>query len=574
MKRTGAWLTTYALEQVGVTHTFGIPGVHVTELYDELNRSKKIEPVLVTHEGCGAFMADGISRTTDSIGTLVVVPAAGLTHAMSGIGEAYLDGIPLLVISGGTRRDTGKSFQLHELDHQALMAPLTKKTYCIRAHEDIVPTIYDAYKTAVSGCPGPVYIEIPVEIQLFKGEVTHLPEFETPKQPSFTNKTALDRAITAIKLAEKPGIFAGWGARHASRELIALAELLDAPVATTLQGLSVFPNSHPLHTGMGFSEAAVPSAYEAFKDRDCLIAIGTRFGEIPTGSYGIKPPESLIHIDIDPDVFNKNYPAHVTLQGDSHAILKAMVNELQKSRSRDQGIKSQILTHKSEYRQEWLNHASGARVNPIHLFDALKQELGDDAYYVVDDGNHTFLAAELMEIEKSRHFISPTDFNCMGYAVPASIGVKMTHPRAPVACIVGDGAFMMTSTEIVTAVQRKLGVLFVVFNDGELSQISQGQEIPYNRKTCTILSKIDFEGVAKATGAAYFTAKGGDDLGSILKEAHKLNDDGKSVVLDVAIDYSKETRFTRGVVKTNLSRFPIGEKLRFVGRALTRKVTG
>ena len=167
MKKTGAALARYALEQIGVKYTFGIPGVHNTELYDELNRSKSIEPILVTHEGGGSFMADAVSRTSHSIGCCLIVPAAGTTHAMSGIGEAYLDGIPLLIISGGVRTDSGRSYQLHQLNQLNLVKEITKAAYLIEKHEDIIPTIYQAFTTAVSGEPGPVFVEIPVNLQLF-----------------------------------------------------------------------------------------------------------------------------------------------------------------------------------------------------------------------------------------------------------------------------------------------------------------------------------------------------------------------------------------------------------------------
>ena len=184
MRHTAARLVRHALEQLGVRYTFGIPGVHTIELYDELRSSEQIEPVLVTHEGAGAFMADAISRVGGDIGTLMVVPAAGLTHAMSGVGEAFLDGIPMLVISGGIRTDVTQRFQLHDVDQQALMAPLTKATFKIERHEDVVATVYEAYRIATSGEPGPVYIEVPANLQLFRGEVAEMPAFEHgPQRP-------------------------------------------------------------------------------------------------------------------------------------------------------------------------------------------------------------------------------------------------------------------------------------------------------------------------------------------------------------------------------------------------------
>ncbi|HXQ64483.1 MAG TPA: thiamine pyrophosphate-binding protein, partial [Steroidobacteraceae bacterium] len=174
-RSTGAELVRQALEALGVRFAFGIPGVHNTEIYDQLAASSLIEPVLVAHEGGGAFMADAVSRVGGSIGTLVVVPAAGLTHAASGIGEAFLDGIALLVISGGIRRDTGRRYQLHDIDQHALMKPLTKGTWLVRSHREIISTIFEAYRIATSGEPGPVYVEIPVDLQLFTGEAGPLP---------------------------------------------------------------------------------------------------------------------------------------------------------------------------------------------------------------------------------------------------------------------------------------------------------------------------------------------------------------------------------------------------------------
>ncbi len=182
MKKSGAWLVRYALEQIGVRHTFGIPGVHNTEIYDELNKSESIQPILVTHEGGAAFMADAISRTSKNIGTLLIVPAAGVTHAASGIGEAFLDGIPMLVISGGIRTDSDKTYQLHDIDQHALLAPITKKTFKVETHKQIIPAIYEAYQIACDGEPGPVFVEVPVNLQLFPGEVSETQTYIAQKQ--------------------------------------------------------------------------------------------------------------------------------------------------------------------------------------------------------------------------------------------------------------------------------------------------------------------------------------------------------------------------------------------------------
>jgi acetolactate synthase-1/2/3 large subunit len=583
MKKTGASLLRYALEQVGVKYTFGIPGVHNTELYDEIGDSELITPLLVTHEGGGAFMADAISRTTDSIGTLLVVPAAGLTHAASGIGEAFLDGIPMLVISGGIRTDMAHRYQLHDIDQAGLLQAITKARFKVTSQKDLVPTIFEAVRIACDGEPGPVFVEIPLNIGAFTGEVDGvLPTFNKPEPAAFDGNGALghqlDDAVVLLKNAKSPGIFAGWGARFCEDTLVELATLLNAPVSTTLQGLSVFPANHPLSAGFSFGPHAVPAAENAFRNCDCLIAIGTRFSEIPTGSYGIKVPPNLIHIDINPDVFDANYPAKAKLAGDARTVVSALLDALKSSGFKSQveggAVQAQIQRDRDAYRKEWFAHDSKGRVNPARFFAQLRAALDDDAFVVADDGNHTFLTAELMPIHKSRHFISPTDFNCMGYCVPASIGAKLAHRQKQVVGIVGDGAFTMTCMELLTASTNKLGVVQFIFNDGELSQISQAQEIPYNRKVCTVIGQAKFSGVADATGCAYLPLNSNEDVADVISEALKTAAGGKPVIVDVRIDYSKRTRFTKGVVATNFKRFDTRTKLRFVGRALVRRITG
>ena len=580
MKKTGAWLSVYALEQIGVKHTFGIPGVHNTELYDELNKSERITPILVTHEGCGAFMADAISRTSDTgdtIGCLAIVPAAGMTHAMSGIGEAYLDGVPMLVISGGIRRDSGKHYQLHEIDQQRILEGITKAAFLVRTHNEVIPTIYRAYEIATSGEPGPAFVELSGDVQLFSGEVSELPAYQREWKPPAVDRAKISEAASLIKSAKRIGVYAGWGAREATAEVTELAELLGAPVATTLQGLSVFPANHPLHAGMGFGPSAVPAARKAFEGCDCLIAVGVRFAELATGSYGMTIPATLIHVDINPRVFNKNYPARVAVEADAGNALRVLIDELKQNGVRPgdaTSVKQTIKSEKDAFFRSWTEKTNKNRVGPGIFFRELRARLDDDAYVVVDDGNHTFLAAELFPVHRSKHFISPTDFNCMGYCVPATVGVKLTHPDKQVVGVVGDGAFLMTGLEIITAARLGLGAIFCVFNDGELAQISQLQTVPLNRKTCTVLGELKVEGIAAATGAAYLRMQNDLRAGTVLDEALKISRGGRPVIVDVNVDYSRKSEFTKGIVKVSLGRFPFDQKLRFIGRAIKRHVLG
>ena len=436
-------------------------------------------------------------------------------------------------------------------------------------------------RVATSGEPGPVFVEIPVNLQLFTGaEGTPVVPTAAAAPPVRCEPAQVAAAAAMLRQAKTPTLFVGWGAVDASAEVARLAELLGAPVSTTLQGLSAFPGNHPLHAGFCLGRAATPAVEKSFADTDCMLAVGTRFGEIATGSFGWTPPADLIHVDINPAVFSANYPARVALEGDARAVLQRLLQALGDASPPDASprrmrIEAIIREQKAAYLDEWLRHDTQGRVSPARFFASLRRQLADDSIVVLDDGNHTFLAAELMPIHRARGFLSPTDFNCMGYCVPATIGAKLARPDVPVVGIVGDGAFRMTALELATATAQRLGVVVFVFNDGELAQIAQAQEIPYNRKTCTVLGPLDVAGVAQATGAKFLRIAHDADIDGVVADAlATAAREERPVLVDVVIDYSKRTRFTEGIVKTNLERFDLGTKARLVGRALWRRLSG
>ena len=568
---TAARLARLALERVGVRTTFGIPGVHTTELYDELGQSPLITPRLVTSEFSGAFMAEATSRVGGSLGCLVLVPAAGLTHAASGIGEAMLDGIPLLVITGGTRTDLPYRYQLHEIDQLEIARGLTKGAFRVGSHAEVMPTIYEAARLARRGTPGPVLVELPVNLQLLTGEADDSLPFVPDAPPPLPPSADLDRAAALLQESLRPALFVGWGARGA--RLVELAERLGAPVATTLQGLASFPHDHPLHAGFGFGRSAVPAARHALEGHDCLLAIGTRFAEIATGSFGLEPPKNLIHVDIEGGVIGANFPATVGLVGDGPAIVEALLQRLA-PKPRRPALEARLATDKAAYAAAFKAHPCPGRVNPARFFEALAAQTPADTITCVDDGNHTFLAAELWPVRRGGDFISPTDFNAMGYAVPAAIGAKLAHPDREVQAIVGDGCLRMSGLELATASAQGLGLIVWVFDDGELSQIAQAQAAPYNRKVCTVLPALDLAGLAQATGCAFVSLPDDGALEGGLRTARARAAEGRPVLVQVRVDYGKATAFTEGAIQTNLARFPLGAKARILGRALWRKVTG
>ncbi len=442
MSGSGARLVVKALEDEGAPFAFGIPGTHNIELYDALAASEKVTAVLVTDEQAGSFMADGVSRSSDRIGVVNLVPGAGLTHALSGIAEAFMDGVPMVVLSCGIRTDTVRAYQLHAIDQLAVVRPVTKAALRVASPKELYGTVRRAFAIARSGTPGPVVVEIPAELYLLGhdfGEAVYVAEAEHPKPPP----EAVVAAARILRDARRPLIYAGYGAKGASGALVLLAETLGAPVATTIQGKGVFPESHPLFLWNGLGRTAPSFVREVERGRDAMLAVGCRFGEVGTGSWGFTPPKKLVHVDINREVFGRNFPAAVTVEGDARAVLAAILEELE-PRGRDDALEKDIAAGHQGVCEEWRRQPSARGVTPAVLFDALQGLCGPDAIYAADSGNGTFLAMEHLRLEAPGRFLAPVDYSCMGYAVPAAIGAKLANPKRDVVALAGDGALLMT----------------------------------------------------------------------------------------------------------------------------------
>ncbi len=564
MNKSGAWLTQYALEQLCISHTFGIPGVENAEIYDQLNQSQQITPILVNHEMNAAFMADAVSRTrAGTVGTMLIVSGSGVTHAISGIGEAYLTGIPLLIIAG-VQSDNSEQSGYPTIDAKEILKPLTKAIFSIGKHQQIVETLYTAYRVATSDRPGPVFVEIPIDIQVLSADIEEpLPLF-TEGTDSDT-ETITDAEINAVakKLlqAESPGIIVGWGAVDSQIEVIALAQQIGAPVCTTLAGVSSFPAQHPLHAGMIFGPAAVPSAEQAFKDCDCLLAIGTNLDEADTACGSAKPPENIIYIT----------------SGNIQQITTDLLYKLQEQQpsvTSRQALVEDIANYKALFKKEWLGHNSKDRVNPAVFFDKLHAAVSDDSIIITDDGMHTYLAAELMPINSPRSFISPSSFNAMGYCMPAVNAAKLVNPDKLVIGILGDGAMLMSGMEALTAVRENLGTIYCIFNDGKLSRINHSRRISDSQSTCTKLGNINWGAFADSIECGYIPIRHNNEIEVALRHALETAAHNQPVFLDISIDYSRQSNYAQGVEKTHAARFSGGHKLGMLGRALVRKLTG
>jgi len=582
MKLTGGEIVVRALEAEGIRFAFGIPGTHNIELYDALEDAPRTRPVLVTDEQSAGFMADGFWRASGELACVNLVPGAGLTYALSGIAEAFMDGVPMLVLGCGIRREGGRAYQLHDIDQLAIAAPITKATFRPATGAELYPVIRQACALARSGTPGPVLVEVSIDHYLSRHEVD--PSGWAPAPEPELPTASTDELRRACELLTAPGarplLYVGLGARGAQAELLALAERMEAPVSTTIQGKGVFPESHPLFLWTGFGSAAPAFAREIAQQRTVTLAVGCRFSEVGTASYSFTPPGPLIHVDINPEVMGRNFPTALGIVSDSAAFLGALLAGLERVPTRGTGgraddqLRDRIRAGHDEVRRGWLARRSHDRVTPFVLLDALQRHFGPETLFTADSGNGTFLAMECLRLERPGRFLAPVDYSCMGYAVPAAIGAKLGKPEAPVVALAGDGALLMTGLELLTAASLALPVAVFVLRDRELAQIAQFQSTAFNRRTASVLPDFHVGSLAESVGVEWLALENDGGVDEVLAAARAITAAGRPVLVDVAIDYSEKTYFTRGVVKTMLARLPWPDRLRFVLRAVTRKLGG
>lgn len=568
---SGAQTVARALSDEGIRFTFGVPGAQNLELYDCLDHSGEITPVLVTDERSAPFMASGLTLACGQLGCILLVPGAGLTHALSGIAEAWMDNIPLLVLATGIRNDLDKAFQLHDIDQLALAHPVTKG----QVHVDQVVDLYAKVKMAcaLARTPpaGPVVVEIPANLLIARVEVHNGRPDGAPPTALVASDTQLQQVIAAIDQSEQPLLYLGRGSANAKNDLVRLAERLEAPVCTTFQGKSVFPEHHPLWLWPGFGPSAPPFVAAIVGSCDLTLAIGCRFAEVATGSYGLMPPGRLIHIDVDPAVIGRNYAAAVGVAAEAGGFISALLPKL-RQRAVNERLRDRIRAGHSQLWSPSRVGQSKDTVSPWRLLTSLQRILPSDTIYVTDSGNGLFLAAEALRLDAPRSFLAPVDFSCMGYAIPAAIGAALGCPGRQVVALEGDGALMMTAFELLTAVQHRLPVLIVVLRDHELGLISQFQWKGFAHQVASILPDYDLAELCAGFGICHLALSKDDDIDEAIGAAVSRLEGGAPILLEVMIDYSKPTFFSRGVIATNFRRLSWPDRLRFAARVVRRKL--
>ncbi|MCR5845686.1 MAG: biosynthetic-type acetolactate synthase large subunit [bacterium] len=507
-KITGAQAIIASLEAEGVKLVFGYPGGQALEIYDAILDSKKIEHILVRHEQAAVHAADGYARATGDVGVVLVTSGPGATNTITGITNAFLDSIPLVVIAGQVPTSAIGTDAFQEADFAGITLPITKHGYLVTKASDLPKAFREAFHIARTGRPGPVVICVPSDVACEKLS------FEYPKRANIAsykptykgNSRQVKQAAALIACASKPVIIAGGGvvSSGACEELKNLAEILQIPVACTLMARGAFPARHHLHLGQ-LGMHGMPWANMAVMESDLIIAVGTRFSDRITGDIErFAPGAKVIHIDIDPAEIGKNIPVDIPIVGDAGNVLGAIFHELQKSEPEP------LTMGWLECIDEWkstLEIEEPLKDNLIihskDIFDAINELTAEkDTIIVTEVGQHQMWAARFLEERGPRTFVTSGGLGAMGFGFPAAMGIALAKPESTVICIAGDGSIQMNIQEMATIAQYGLPVKVVVVDNGSLGMVKQMQELFYmGRYSAVDLPRIpDFKLLAQAYG--------------------------------------------------------------------------
>ena len=538
----GAQALIASLEAEGVEVVFGYPGAQAIKIYDALYDSSNIRHVLARHEQGATHAADGYARATGNPGVVLVTSGPGATNTVTGIATAYMDSIPLVVITAQvpTRSIGTDAFQ--ESDIFGITMPIVKHSYLVKDPSDLAVTLRDAFHIATTGRPGPVLIDVPsdilaAQVSFHYPDESSLPGYRPTLKP---NGRQVRAAADVLCNATKPVIYAGGGivASGASEELAALAERLGAPVVTTLVGLDALPSALPLNLGLVGMHGS-RFANLAVSECDALVAVGARFSDRVTGkASSFAPHARVIHIDVDPAEIGKNRHADVPIVGDARVALCALRAEIEKrncARSTDAWL-DRIASWRSQYPLEGKDPAScDGAIRPEWLMRKLNDTIRDVSNIVVTDvGQHQMWAAQYLERTSPRTFVTSGGAGTMGYGLPAAIGAQVGRPSHTVVLVTGDGSFQMCIEEMAVASIHGLPVKVIMLNNGSLGMVRQWQHLFYgNRFSQTDLEPVpNFSALANAYGWQGERIDQADQVDAALA---RLFDHAGPALLEVAI---------------------------------------
>jgi acetolactate synthase-1/2/3 large subunit len=569
-KMTGAQAAAAALACEGVSCVFGIPGAQTNELWDAL-KARGVPYLLVAHESSASVMADACARVTGQVGAFSVVPGPGLTNALTGVGEALFDSIPVVaIVTDIDRFPQARIGQVHGLPSGAILRPVVKFLIEVHHSAEIPEALFQAFAAARAGEPGPVGVVIPYPLY---AQVWDYDQPVPPPRPAPFDELAYRRVLAHLAdRRRRVGIYAGLGCADAGPSLALAAELLQAPVATSVSGKGCISDAHPLAVGWGYGKQGTRTAEAAFLDVDLLLAIGVRYSEVSTASYAIPRHELLIHVDINPQNLGRNVPAHVTLCADARAFLDRLALDAETIR---RAPCPELWQKISRFRQVDRCEAATVRiapcVDPMYFLSQLRTALGPDEIICVDVTAATHWASEAIEVPGPRRYLAPADNQSMGWAIPAALGAQRVRPDRQVVCVTGDGCFLMSAIEMSTAARAGLPVKFFVLDDGAYHYMQMLQEPVFRRTTATEIARIDYAAFAQAVGLAYNQITDNTDAFAGIQRA--LACPGPVLTRVVASYEGREIRWLSALRSQYVKQLPNRDKLRLAARIGVRALT-
>lgn len=532
----------------GVKHVFGYPGGAVLDIYDALHTVGGIDHVLVRHEQGAVHMADGYARATGEVGVVLVTSGPGATNAITGIATAYMDSVPMVVLSGQVPSSLIGFDAFQECDMVGISRPVVKHSFLVKRTEDIPTVLKKAFYLASTGRPGPVVIDLPKDIV---GPAVKMP-YAYPEQVSLRSynptvqghRGQIKRALQTILAAKRPIMYVGGGAINSAchEELLTLAEKLNLPVTSSLMGLGSFPGTHGQSVGM-LGMHGTFEANMAMHNTDLIFAVGVRFDDRTTNNLAkYCPNAAVVHIDIDPTSISKTVEADIPIVGDAKQVLTQMLDLLpQIDCTQDFDSLRDWWQSIEQWRaRDCLSYAKDSgKIKPQAVIETLHRLTKGDAYVTSDVGQHQMFAALYYPFDKPRHWINSGGLGTMGFGLPAALGVKLALPDETVVCVTGDGSIQMNIQELSTALQYNLPVLVLNLNNRYLGMVKQWQDMIYSgRHSQSYMDSLpDFVKLAEAYGHIGVSIRTPDELESKLADAlTQLSETNRLVFVDVTVD--------------------------------------
>jgi acetolactate synthase-1/2/3 large subunit len=540
---TGAEIVIRCLQEEGVEYVFGYPGGAVLFIYDELFKQDKVKHVLVRHEQGAAHAADGYSRASNKVGVCLVTSGPGATNAVTGIATAYMDSIPMVILSGQVPTPAIGLDAFQEVDTVGITRPCVKHNFLVRNVKDLATTIKKAFYLAASGRPGPVLVDIPKDVtqascEFFYPESVSMRSYNPVKKG---HPGQIKKAVQLLGEAQRPVIYSGGGVvlSNASAQLTELVKLTGFPVTNTLMGLGAYPGTDRQFLGM----LGMHGTYEAnmaMQHCDVLIAIGARFDDRVIGDpkHFAQNPRKIIHIDIDPSSISKRVKVDIPIVGNVTDVLDDLIKLLREQpRVAVDAWWSQI----GEWRaKNCLKYDRNAKIiKPQYVIEKLYEVTGGDAFVTSDVGQHQMWAAQFYKFEKPRRWINSGGLGTMGFGLPAAMGVRMANPGATVACVTGESSIQMCLQELSTCKQYRLPIKIINLNNKYMGMVRQWQQFFHgNRYSESYMDALpDFVKLAEGYGHSGMKIEKPEDVEPALREAFARKDD--LIFLDFLTDQTE-----------------------------------